>query len=125
MGSSIIEKHFTDTKRRKGEDIICSMNSKQAKELIEFSNDFFIMNTGKKQPSVEEKVTIDFAFSTIVAKSNINKDEIFTLDNLTTKRPNVKDGIEASKLYDILGKKAKKDITLNSHLKLEDIDDEK
>lgn len=125
MGSSIIEKHFTDTKRRKGEDIICSMTPKQAKELIEFSNNFFIMNTGKKQPSAEEKITIDFAFSTIVARKNINKGEIFTLDNLTTKRPNVKNGIEASKLYDILGRKAKKDITLNSHLKLKDVDDEK
>ena len=124
MGASIIEKHFTDTKRRKGEDIICSMSGKEAKELIEFANEFFIMNTGKKQPSLEENVTIDFAFSTIVTKKKINQGEIFTLDNLTTKRPNVKNGIRAAELYNILGKKAKVDLTLNSHLKWEEVENE-
>lgn len=125
MGASVIEKHFIDTKRRKGEDIICSMTPKQAKELIEYANEFFIMNTGKKQPSLEEQVTIDFAFSTVVTKKKINKGDIFTLDNLTTKRPYVKNGIKASELCNIIGKKSKKDIISNSHLRWEEIDDEK
>lgn len=125
MGSSIVEKHFTDTRRRKGEDICCSMTPNQAKELIEFANEFFKMNTGKKMPSKEENVTINFAFSTVVTKKNIRKNEYFSLDNLTTKRPNVKDGIPASELYSLIGKRSNKDLNVNTHVKWNDIVDEK
>lgn len=121
MGCSIIERHYTDTKRRHGEDIICSMTPKEAKELIEFANEFYKMNTGKKEASKEEKVTIDFAFSTVVSKCAIKKGETFTFDNLTTKRPNVKNGIPASRLNDLIGKKANNDIHKNEHLKWDDV----
>ena len=35
LGASIIERHYTDTKNRKGPDIICSMDEKECKELID------------------------------------------------------------------------------------------
>ena len=35
LGASIIERHFTDTKKRKGPDIVCSMDEKECKELLD------------------------------------------------------------------------------------------
>ena len=35
LGASVLERHFTDTLSREGPDIICSMDTKSLKELIE------------------------------------------------------------------------------------------
>ena len=47
------------------------------------------------------------ARKSIVAKCTIQKGEIFTEENLTTKRPG--NGISPMKWYEVLGKKAIKD----------------
>ena len=66
LGASIIERHFTDTKDRIGPDIICSMDPLAAKELLEGSKIIFEQRGGKKEAIIEEQITMDFAFSSIV-----------------------------------------------------------
>ena len=53
-GASIIEKHFTDSKR-KGPDIICSMDPKELKFLSESSRVIFYTNGKNKKISKKEK----------------------------------------------------------------------
>ena len=67
LGASIIEKHYTDSYKREGPDIICSMDEKSCKELIINSRLIKSMLGGKKVAAKEEKVTIDFAFATAVS----------------------------------------------------------
>ena len=55
-------------------------------------------------------------------KKNINKGEILSESNITTKRPTAKKNQLSAKLfYKILGKKIKKGIKINNILKHEDV----
>ena len=116
LGASILERHFTDHKERKGPDIVCSMDEKDCNELIEGSKIIWQMRGGKKEPAVEEKITSDFAFSTVVTIKDIKKGEVFTNENLWVKRPGTGE-ILAEDYKKIIGKYCAKDIKSDSHLK--------
>ena len=116
LGANAVERHFTDHMRRKGPDIICSMDEKALSELIIAANQIPSMLGGKKKPLKEEKVTIDFAFATVVTIKPIAKGEYFTEKNIWVKRPGI-GKIPAEDYYKIIGKKAacniKRDIHIN------------
>ena len=120
LGASILERHFTDTMDRKGPDIVCSMDPKKTKELIEGSKILFEQRGGTKNAAEEEKVTMDFAFATVVTTKKIRKDEKFTKENIWVKRPGVK-GIKAKHYEEILGKKSKKEIEIDEHIEWNDV----
>lgn len=120
LGASILERHYTDTMQRIGPDIICSMDEKNCRELISSSNEIFRMRGGKKEPAVEEKVTIDFAYACVCTIKNIKKGEKFTKDNIWVKRPGTGE-ILADKFESLLGKTAANDINKNIQLKIKDI----
>ena len=82
MGASIIEKHFTDSKNRKGPDISSSMDSAQLKELIKATREVYSSRGNVKKPMIEEKKTINFAFASISATQNIYKGEILNSKNI-------------------------------------------
>lgn len=115
LGSSILERHFTDHKERLGPDIVCSMDENECKDLIEGSNLIWQMRGGSKKPAKEEEVTIAFAFATVVTIDNIKKGENFTSENIWVKRPGVGE-ISAGEYNGIIGKTAAKDIPNDSHL---------
>lgn len=105
LGASIVERHFTDTKSRKGPDVICSMDEQSCIELIEASRDIRYMLGGKKEAVEEEHVTIDFAFATVVTIKPIKEGEKFTKENLWVKRPGIGE-IPAARYEELLGKEA-------------------
>lgn len=115
LGASIVERHFTDRKDREGNDIICSMDEKELKELLNASREVFSMRGGKKGPLLEEQVTIDFAFSTVVTISDIKAGEMFTSENLWIKRPGTGE-IKAIDYEKIIGKRSKVDIKADTHI---------
>lgn len=120
LGASILERHFTDRKDRVGPDIINSMDPVAMKELIIGSIEIAKMRGGKKEATVEEKVTIDFAFATVVTIKDIKKGEKFTKENLWVKRPGTGE-ILAEDYENILGKRANRDISSDYHLNWKDI----
>lgn len=122
LGASILERHFTDHMQRTGPDIICSMDEKACKDLIEGSHLIWQMRGGTKEPAKEEKVTIDFAFATVCSIAAIEKGEIFTMENIWVKRPGTGE-ILADKFEAILGKKATRTIGIDEQLKLSDIEE--
>ena len=121
LGASILERHFTDSKDRKGPDIICSMTPHELKDLIEDSKEIMKMRGGKKEAVKEEQVTIDFAFATIVTIKPIKKGEIFSKENIWVKRPGNGE-IKAECYNGILGKKSTRDILNDEHISWTDVD---
>lgn len=109
LGASIVERHFTDVKSRTGPDIVCSMDEYELKELLIAAKDVKQMLGGDKKAALEEQVTIDFAFATIVTTRPVKAGEQFTEDNLWVKRPGT-NGILAEQYDNILGKYAACDI---------------
>ena len=98
------------------------MDPKELKELIDGSKEIQQMRGGKKVAANEEKVTIDFAFSTVVTIKNIKKGEILTNDNIWVKRPGTGE-IKAEYYSSLIGKKVNKDIEIDEHLSWKDIED--
>lgn len=121
LGASILERHFTDHKDRNGPDIICSMDQADCKDLVEGSNYIWQMRGGKKEATKEEKVTIDFAFATVVTIKNIKKGEKFTKENLWVKRPGTGE-IAAEDFNKIIGKNSSQNLECDQHLKWEHVE---
>lgn len=121
LGGSILERHFTDTMQRTGPDIVCSMDEKACSELIVSSNEIWQMRGGKKEPSKEEQVTIDFAFATVCSISDIKKGEKLTKENIWVKRPGTGE-ILAEHYEELLGKTANRDIKNDEQLDFTDFE---
>jgi sialic acid synthase SpsE len=120
LGASILERHFTDHMQRTGPDIVCSMDEQETKELIEGSALIQQMRGGTKHPTVEEQVTIDFAFATVCTIQTIKKGDVFTKENIWVKRPGTGE-ILAVDYEKILGQIAQRDIVLDSQLLKSDV----
>ncbi len=116
-GARIIEKHYVDDKKkRKGPDVSCSMDSNELKNLISGSIEIFKARGGIKKAIKEEKKTIAFAFSSVVALREINPGEILNEYNIFLKRPGGGDfGI--NDLENLYGRTVIKKIRSNTQLK--------
>lgn len=121
LGASILERHFTDRMDRTGPDIINSMDPIRMKELIVGAAEIAKMRGGKKEAAKEEKVTIDFAFATVVTIKDIKKGDKFTKENLWVKRPGTGE-ILAEEYNEIIGKVAANDVRVDNHLTWKDIE---
>lgn len=107
-GITFIEKHFTLDKNFEGPDHKASVTPEELKLLCEG-----IRAVEKSLGSSEKIVTNSEAKNKIVARKSIiavrpiKKGEIFTTDNITTKRPG--NGISPMFWYEVLGKEAQQD----------------
>ena len=116
LGAKIIEKHYVDTHDRKGPDVSCSMDRYQLRELINASKLIPSTVPGKKEPINEEKVTMNFAFASVVSSEFINKGTILSKKNICLKRPGNGDFL-AKDFKNIIGKKAAINIKKNIQIK--------
>ena len=107
-GITFIEKHFTLDKNFDGPDHKASVTPDELELLCKGiravekalgSSEKIVTNSEKKNKIVARK--------SIVAKNDIKKGEIYTIENITTKRPG--NGISPMDWYEILGKVAEKD----------------
>ena len=108
MGASIIEKHFTLDKELEGPDHKASLGPNELKSMVDaIRNIEKAMGDGVKSLTKSEEPNIDIARKSIVAKRKIKKGEIFSENNLTTKRPGI--GMSPMKWDLVIGKIAKRD----------------
>ena len=120
LGASIIEKHFTDTFKRSGPDISCSVDEIGLKELIKGCNIISKQRFGDKNLLKEEQVTRNFAYASVVSRRKIEINEILSLKNITVRRPGTGD-FGAAKFKNLLGKKVRSIIKKNTQIKRRDL----
>ena len=107
-GAKVIEKHITLDKKMPGPDHSASLCPEEFTEMVKhIRNAEISLGSNRKLPTSSEKKNIPIVRKSIVAKKNILKGEIFSEDNLTTKRPAT--GISPMKWDKIIGKRSKKD----------------
>lgn len=117
MGACVIEKHFTLNKNMEGPDHKASLEPKELKEMVRMvRNVEMALGTGTKSPSSSEKKNILVVRKSIVAKEDIEEGQIFTEDNLTTKRPGT--GVTAMAWNEALGKSAKRNFRKDELIEL-------
>jgi N,N'-diacetyllegionaminate synthase len=102
LGAKVIEKHFTLDKEMEGPDHKASLNPLELKDMVKAIRDIeAALGDGNKKPSPSEIKNTDIARKSIVASRNIEAGDIFTEENLTTKRPGT--GISPMKWETIIG----------------------
>lgn len=107
MGATVIEKHFTLDKKMEGPDHIASLDPDELKTMIkDIRKVEQALGNGIKIPTYIELQNRIPARKSLVAKKDINAGEVFSISNLTVKRPG--NGIEPSKYWSYLGKVATK-----------------
>ncbi len=114
-GAQVIEKHFTLDHNMEGPDHKASLEPDELKEMVSCIRQIEkTIGTGIKEPSPSEKANMVAVRKSIVAAKNIKKGEVFTEENLTTKRPG--DGISPMKWSFVIGKKADKDYNIEEKI---------
>lgn len=105
-GATIIEKHFTLDKTLPGPDHKASLDPLELKEMVK-SIRLIEETLGEnlKEPTNTELKNRDVARKSLVAAQPIEKGEIFTVGNLTVKRPGT--GVEPYYYWDYLGQEAR------------------
>lgn len=108
LGAEVIEKHFTLDKRMEGPDHKASLEPSELRQMVSaIRNLELARGDGIKRCSKSEKKNSDIARKSIVAQCDIKKGEVFSEDNITTKRPG--NGISPMRWYEVLGTKAIRD----------------
>lgn len=108
-GATIIEKHFTLDKGMKGPDHKASLEPGELRQMVSAIRNVeaAISGDGIKRPSQSEIKNINIVRKSIVSKCTIHRGEVFTNDNITTKRPAT--GLPPMLWDSIIGKRATRD----------------
>lgn len=117
LGASVIEKHFTIDKNLPGPDHKASLEPAELRSMIVgIRNIEEARGNGIKRVMPSEISNLLLVRKSIVAKSNIKTGEIFSYENLTTKRPGT--GVSPLNLDEIIGTKSKRDYLADELIEL-------
>lgn len=120
IGACVIEKHFTDNPTLTGPDHPHSMDPKSFSNMIKKIRMLeTALGNGDKIVTKSENETRIIQRRGIWTTKPIKKDEIFTKENIKALRP--VNGIPASMMNKILGKKSKRDLKEYTALKSRDL----
>lgn len=115
MGASVIEKHFTLDQHMEGPDHKASLEPDELKAMIQAIRHISMaLGDGIKQPSKSEMKNIPISRKSIVANKPIYMGEIFSVDNLTVKRPG--NGLSPMRWDEIIGQIAKRNYVPDEQL---------
>jgi sialic acid synthase SpsE len=120
LGASIVEKHFTSDLSWPGPDVPISITPAELNQLVQGTSAIYKALGGSKTILPEESVTIDFAYSSVVAISTIKEGEKFSLDNVWVKRPGNGE-ISAEEYEGLLGRFASREIPPNKQISWSDV----
>ena len=120
LGATIIEKHFTYSKKIKGPDISSSMDPDELKILLKGTEEIFLARGGNKKPLAEESKTIKFAFASVVSTEEIKKGKKLNKKNIWVKRPGT-GHFSAEKYFDLIGKQTIRNIKAGEQIKKRDL----
>ena len=117
LGAQIIEKHFTISKKFIGPDHKASITESELHNLSQGIKKISLsLGTKEKRITPSETKNLIIARNSLVAAKNIKKGEKFTENNLAVKRPG--DGISPMKLFQVVGKIAKKNFVRDELIKI-------
>ena len=121
LGACILERHFTDTRYRKGPDISCSMDPTELKFLIDRSKEIHIASRNKKARTNAEEDVYRFARSSVVADQMLVAGTVIEEQHIWARRPGNGD-IPGYDYKKVLGRTLKKDVSRNTQLRWEDFE---
>jgi sialic acid synthase SpsE len=119
LGACILERHFTDTRYRKGPDIINSMDPSELRHIIDRSKEIWIAANNPKKRSKAEEAVYAFARASVVADKDLPEDHVITEVDIWTRRPGSGE-IPGYDFDNVIGKTLKRSVLRNTQLKWSD-----
>jgi sialic acid synthase SpsE len=121
LGASILERHYTDTRYRKGPDISCSMDPAELRFLIDRSREIHTALMNPKRRTGPEDDVYRFARASVVADLDLPAGHVIAEADIWARRPGSGDiaGYEFDK---VVGKTLKVAVTRNQQLKWSDFE---
>lgn len=117
MGAVVIEKHFTLDRAMEGPDHKASLEPAELSALVTGIRKIEqALGDGVKKPAPSELKNKDVARKSIVASKNIKAGEIFSVHNITVKRPGT--GISPMLWDEVIGKVSIKDFAADEQVTL-------
>ncbi len=123
-GAKIIEKHFTLDSKKKGKDHHISLEPENFKKMVnKIRRIEHMFGNHSIYPERKEITNRKFFHRYILAKKDINKGEIFTINNLSIKRQIVSKITDLKPMYlkKIIGLRSKRQIKKDEALKIKDL----
>jgi len=120
LGACILERHYTDTRYRKGPDIINSMDPAELRFLIDRSKEIWIAANNPKQRTAPEEDVYRFARGSVVADLNLPEGHVITEADIWARRPGSGE-IPAYDFDKVVGKRLTRAVSRNTQLKWEDL----
>ncbi len=122
LGAAVIEKHFTLDRTMEGPDHKASLEPDELAAMVRsVRNIEAALGDGIKRPSVSEMDNLAVVRKSIIAKRDIQKGELLTEENITTKRPGT--GISPMKWNDVIGTTAIKNFKEDELIEVEEINE--
>jgi pseudaminic acid synthase len=120
LGGSVIEKHVTDDRKRKGPDHPFALTMEGLKQMVDGIRAMeSALGDGSKRLMPSEKQTVIIQRRGMYAVRDIKKGEKFTREMITYLRPAV--GLRPPMIKKVVGKKAKKNIPAGHPIKANDV----
>lgn len=117
LGATVIEKHFTLDRNLPGPDHKASLEPHELKAMVDgIRNIERALGDGIKRPSSSELKNKPIARKSIVASRNIKVGELFSTENLGTKRPGT--GISPMRWDEVIGRPAPRDFATDELIEL-------
>lgn len=121
-GASIVEKHFTLSRRLPGGDQSLSAEPDELSEIASFAR-LSHEASGDAKPVYEgEQEVAEWARHSVVTATDVGSGETLTEERLTTKRPGT--GIPAHRYYDVVGRTVAEDVEEDTVLRERHLDED-
>ena len=121
LGASILERHYTDSRYRKGPDISCSMDPAELRFLIDRSREIWIAANNDKKRTAPEEDVYRFARASVVADADLPAGHVIAEADIWARRPGSGD-IPGYDFDKVVGRTLATAVKRNQQLKWSDLD---
>jgi N-acetylneuraminate synthase len=121
LGACILERHYTDTRYRKGPDIINSMDPSELRHLIDRSREIWIAANNPKQRTAPEEDVYRFARGSVVADADLPAGHVIAEADIWARRPGSGE-IPAYDFDKVVGRRLTRAVTRNTQLRWGDLE---
>ncbi len=121
LGACILERHFTDTRYRKGPDIPCSMDPAELRFLIDRSREVHTALMNPKVRTAPEEDVYRFARGSIVADRDLPAGHVVTEQDIWARRPGSGE-ISVQHFDRLVGARLTRPVRRNQQLRWSDLD---
>jgi N-acetylneuraminate synthase len=120
LGACVLERHYTDTRYRKGPDISCSMDPAELRFVIDRSREIWTALRNPKERTAPEEDVYRFARASVVADRDLPEGHVIAPEDIWARRPG--SGEIAGYDFDrVVGRRLKRAVRRNEQLRWDDL----